>query len=225
MGKGKAKPGDVHGGDGKRTASKSSPPSTLTKVWFSDGLSGGDDLVSSDELGAAPFALAVEYVPPVGGRYGAKLVVIPKDADVVALIDKHGLRKMPVFADRAVATHESDMAKLKGEYHALAENDPVGGLWSPQGWGIGLRFARSWVARQRAVGITLATLLDGIEVQGSMEEVRRVVREVTMAIDKIAAGLETGATFDAGGIRVFAPGTRTKTVVVKPGVPPSEWGN
>jgi hypothetical protein len=50
-------------------------PGSLVRVWFSNGVNGGDTLVTDSEFGRAPFVLIVEYVSPVRGKYGAKLKI------------------------------------------------------------------------------------------------------------------------------------------------------
>lgn len=227
MGNGKAKPGDVHTGYGDnkgKAKHKAGKSGTLRRVWFSKGLNSGAGLIEEGEYGGAPFALVVEYVPPSHGRYGAKLVIIPANADVVALIDRHKLRGLTVYIDKDALAVEAHRQDLNKELSEAMNTDGVGYIWSHRLAWMTLRQLGAWVQERSVVRITFETLLNGIEINGSMEEVRRVIREVTMAIDKLAAGLETGSTFDSGDTRIFAPGTRKKKPDDKKGTPPSEWG-
>jgi hypothetical protein len=196
----------------------------MRRVWFSKGIAGGDEMVGANDLGQAPFALLVEYVPPVKGKYRIKVRIKLRDKCVAQLIAKHALHKIDIYIDREAKDADTRQAALSKEHHANMDADPFSYLASHRPMWTFARKLATWVEQERTVKISFGTLLDGIEITGGMEELRRLARELTMGVDRLAAHIETGTIFDGGEVRIFAPGTRAKTPEKKPDTPPSQWG-
>ena len=196
----------------------------LRRVWFSQKENADEEVINEADFGGAPFALLVDYVPPKRGVYRVKLQVKPRDDEAMVLISRHGLKATKIFTDKAAEAADDYQAEMSSKItkDLIAQN--IGYVWSHRLVWDALRYFAGVVVKQKTVTITFGTLLDGIEIKGPFDHVRRVVREVTMAIDKIGAGIDAGRVFDIGETRIFAPGARRAVADKRPRTPPSEWG-
>lgn len=184
-----------------------------------------DDLIEKKELGAAPFALFVEYPPPKKkDQYRLKLRIVTRDREVDELIARHGLSKVELHVDRDVLAVEAKRKALGEEVQEGLAQGGLGYIWSFAPWIAAGRSVLIWAEELRTVRVSFSTLLEGLEVTGKMQEVTWLARELTNAIDRIAAQIDTGRAFDVGELRIFAPGKKVKHEKNKPRTPPSKWG-
>jgi hypothetical protein len=177
-------------------------------------------------MSTAPFALLVEFLPvrdPWGRAktYRAKMQIKLRDAEVLQLIDRHGLRDVVIHTDGVVEA----TGKQQGETVQALET-------SVAGWDVATLLRSMWTYGRLslkatcAVEITLGRLLHVVEIEGrTSDEISFVVAEVRGQIDRLAAKLATAESFEGGGeVRVYLPGEKVKPVKNKSGSPPSSWG-
>lgn len=196
----------------------------LRKVIFTTPLD-TEDLVDKRELGRAPFALVVEYLPPQKkDQYRLKLRIVLRDDTVRELIARHGLSKVELHVDRDALVVEAKHKELNEQWQDGLAKGGLGFIWSLAPAVLGVQKARVMLEELRTVRVSFLGLLDGLEVTGKMQEVTWLARELTNAIDRIAAQIDTGRAFDEGELRIFAPGKKVKSEKEKPRTPPSKWG-
>lgn len=195
----------------------------MRRVIFAKRIAIGDDVVSARELGQAAFALVIEYVPPKRGHYRIKARIKPRDDEIGHLIAKHKLAELELFVDRAATAADRALEDLRTERDEGLRDKGLEYIWSHGLWWVLARQGAAWVRQQRTVRVSFGRLLEGIEVDGTMEELRHLARELTMQVDRLSAQIEAGASFDRGEIRVFAPGSRGKVEPEASRTPPSRW--
>ena len=206
----------------------------LRRVWFTKPIE-ADAVLAEREYGRAPFALLVEYklrpatwmayLFPGLGRYRIKARIKPRNGEMAALIERHHLRAVDVYIDKAAEAVDKRQAALRDEVRAGFVEGVAGIRPRPDKLLTALwRWLTGYIEQQRVVRMSFGTLLDGIEVKGKMDELRWLVREMTAAVDKLGMQIEAGAAFDAGEIRIFAPGKRVKIETDRTGTPPAQWG-
>jgi hypothetical protein len=194
----------------------------MRRVRFS-GLSAGDDVVSERDLAPrAAFVLFVEFVPRTRwGVYGVKFCIKPRNEEVAALIARHPeLRRLDIFIDRAALALDDRQALLNEDASKKFDDDALGYIFFCKWMWDGLRqIVIAW-EQASVVRISFETLLKGIEVKGKMEEMRRLVREVQMTVDRTAAQLDATGAFDVGETRIYQPGSGGKREVKPASAPP-----
>lgn len=196
----------------------------MRRVWFSRGIAGVG--ISARELDRAAFALMIEYVPPVNDKYRMRLRVQPRDADIAARIERHKLRASTIYIDKDAEDADERQAVLTKQLAAGLDAEGAGYMFSLAWIWLSLKKGAVFFEQERAVRISFGSLLDGQEITGDMAELRRVAGVVMAAVDRLAAEIETGAAFESGEVRIYAPGARTKIKDdTKPNTPPSEWGD
>src|SRR5207247_1252307 len=81
-----------------------------------------------------------------------------------------------------------------------------------------------WWRQTRVLRLTLSHLTKGVEVKGSFDELREFERTLTSGANGLAGRITDASAFNAGEIRIYAPGRRpVKTKERKSGVPPLRW--
>jgi hypothetical protein len=205
----------------------------MRKVWSWRGGDAPVDIVRPTEMGRAPFALLVQYLPPKQRlsrlEYRINVRIQLRDPAVAAMIDRHRLRRLHIYVDSDAQLLVTRQADLTAEFQQGIAASGAEYAWFVHRWGWLLtRKLVTWVQQQRTVAINFGTLLDGIEISGEMDELRRLAYELTGAVDRLASQIETGAAFDAGQIRIYAPGDKAKPIKPKPGAKtntaPADWG-
>jgi hypothetical protein len=197
----------------------------VRQAWFSSGVATGDGMIGEAEFGKAAFVLMVSYERPSKGVYRIKARIRPRDAEIAARIKRHRLREVKVYTDNAAEEADERKAALDKEMKAKLDEQGPGYFWSCEVCWDAMRQAVGWAKQVGTVRITLGSLLDGQEFSGSFEEMSRLAKTLTSAVDLLSAKIDGGAAFDSGGTRIYAPGARTKTPKTKPETPPSEWGS
>ena len=182
-------------------------------------------MIGEAEFGKAAFVLMLEYLPPAKSVYRIKARIRPRDAEIAARIKRHRLHEVKVYTDKAAEEADERKAALDKEMKTKLDEQSVGYFWSLEVYWDAMRQAVGWAKQIGVVRITLGSLLDGQEFSGSFDEMSRLAKTLTSAVDLMAAKIDGGAAFDSGGTRIYAPGARTKTPKTKPETPPSEWGS
>ena len=200
----------------------------LRPVWFGQRNADGDiELKDSAKKGAA-FLLFIRYVEPVRGKYKIIVKATPRDEKIARLIERHHLRQAEVYVDKARVAADEHQQELSAQMQADFEADGLGYIWSPHLWmWMGVKKFAASVQQARTLKINFGTLLDGREISGGMDELRRLVFAITETIDRLNSQIATGELHDTGAVRIFSPGDKGKPPAKpKPGKPttaPSEW--
>jgi len=197
---------------------------TLRRKWWPEGFADGDEIVDDADYGWAGFSLLAEHSEVGGGRYRIKFQVIPRGPEVLERIKRHGLEKTEIHVDRDAKAIDERRKDLQGKMSEEFGADALAYMWSHRPVVSLARQVSAWVKSLSTVKITFGTLLEGLVVTGNFEEARRLVREVTMGIDKVAAQLSAAEAFEKGLTQVYAPGKKMKGGTDKSGTPPSKWG-
>ena len=198
----------------------------MRPVWFGNRNAGAGIAVTPADMGQAPFMLVVQYGRTKTGGYKIAAKVRVRDAKVQALIDGHHLRETLITIDPARQAADKRQAELLAEM--IVDADREGPIYpmAPWLWGWSLaKKAAVLVEQQRTVKVTFGSLLAGVEVVGTMAELRGLVWDISSKLDQLSASIEAGQSFDGGRVVVYSPGgkSKPKTKPDKPNVPPSEW--
>jgi hypothetical protein len=205
----------------------------MRKVWWWRGGDAPVDIVKPYEMGRAAFALLVQYLPPETRHsritYRINVRVQLRDPTVAAVIDRHRLRGLAIYVDSDAKMLATRQADLTAEFQQGIATNGAEYAWFVHRWGWLLtQKLATWLKQQRSVAISFGTLLDGIEISGEMDELRHLAYELTGAVDRLASQIETGAAFDDGQIRIYAPGDKAKPIKPKAGAKtttaPADWG-
>lgn len=221
--KDKSNDGKAAAPSGARSSTSAELKGTLRRKWWPEGFADAQEIVDEAEYGWAGFSLLAEHSELGQGRYQIKLQVVPKSPEVLARVRRHGLEKTEIHIDRDAKAIEERRKDLEGRMSEEFGADGLTYLWSHRPLVSLAQQAVAWIKGLSTVHITFGTLLDGLVVSGNFEEARRLVREVTMGIDKVAAQLSAAEAFEEGITQVYAPGTKMKAGKDK-GTPPSKWG-
>ena len=201
----------------------------MRRVIFAKPVDMSDAVVSAQEMGESPFALLVEYIRPTSGflglkrTYGLKARIKMRDGVTgEALLQRHPeILDFEIYVDRE---REVAVDRHKELHEELRENMNPTFVWTPQFYGIVGKLAWNKWEHERSVRVDFKTLLKGIEVKGEkMERLSWLARELTNAVDRLAAKIATGQSFDRNERRVYASGKPKKVEKAKPNVPPGKW--
>lgn len=194
----------------------------LRKLWFGRAADISDDVVRPGEMGAAPFALVVEYDQDEKGRYVVRMRIRVRNEETLDVIAQHKLWDTEVYVDRE-AVQAAEERKALTEGRALSQDqNGAGYAFGPLHYFL-VREGWAWWKERQTVRISFRTLYEGIAVHGDMNSCARLGREISMQIDRLAAQLDTGRAFTGGQLRVYAPGNRVKPAKGA-GVSPKNWG-
>ena len=200
----------------------------LRPVWFGERDAAAGVELKDSEAKVAAFLLFIRYVEPGRGKYKIIVKATPRDAKIVRLIERHHLREAEVYVDKARVAADEHQQELSEQMQADFEADALAYIWSPHRWmWMGAKKLVASVQQARTVKLTFGSILDGREIAGDMNELRRLVFSITEKVDSLNSQIATGELHDTGAVRIFSPSDKGKPPAKpKPGKPttaPSEW--